>query len=129
MDYVKLRNIKKILKEIDKVKEQLKDAEENGAEPYYIEGLNNHLNDLLEALDILSKNLAAVNEVPEFDLSTLNTPAGDGNNFGTKTPKAKPEAKEGRVLPNTGMNPSNTAVLGLSLIALAGIVVRRKLSK
>ena len=34
-----------------------------------------------------------------------------------------------RKLPNTGMNSSSTTVLGLSLIALVGIAVRRKLSK
>jgi len=32
-------------------------------------------------------------------------------------------------LPNTGMNTTSTTALGLSLIALAGIAVRRKLSK
>ena len=34
-----------------------------------------------------------------------------------------------RKLPNTGMNSSSTTALGLSLIALVGIAVRRKLSK
>ena len=34
-----------------------------------------------------------------------------------------------RKLPNTGMNSSSTTVLGLSLIALVGLAVRRKLSK
>ena len=38
------------------------------------------------------------------------------------------EAKEGS-LPNTGMNSANAMALGLSLITLLGLVVRRKLSK
>ena len=140
--------IKKILKEIDKVKEQIKDAEENGAEPYYIEGLNNDLNDLLKALDILSKNLAAVNEVPEFNGEVPNQaeptpqpqPAGDtGAPAGGQAaapaegqaaaPTEGQKAKDEKVLPNTGMNTSNTAALGLSLIGLIGLAIRRKLSK
>ena len=156
--------IKKILKEIDKVKEQIKDAEENGAEPYYIEGLNNDLNDLLKALDILSKNLAAVNEVPEFNGEVPNQaeptpqpqPAGDTGapaggqaaapaegqaaapaegQAATPTegqvaaPTEGQKAKDEKVLPNTGMNTSNTAALGLSLIGLIGLAIRRKLSK
>ena len=39
------------------------------------------------------------------------------------------EAKDEKVLPNTGMNTSNTTALGLSLIGLIGLAVRRKLSK
>ena len=38
-------------------------------------------------------------------------------------------ASNERKLPNTGMNSSSTTALGLSLIALVGIAVRRKLSK
>ena len=38
-------------------------------------------------------------------------------------------ANSERKLPNTGMNSSSTTALGLSLIALVGIAVRRKLSK
>ena len=34
-----------------------------------------------------------------------------------------------RKLPNTGMNSSSTTALGLSLIALVGLAVRRKLSE
>ena len=91
--------------------------------------LKTRLKDLEEALEILSAQLSPVLEKPEFDLSTLlGTPAGDGNSFGPKQ-EAKAAAKEGRVLPNTGMNSSSTAALGLSLIALVGIAVRRKLSK
>ena len=38
-------------------------------------------------------------------------------------------ANNERKLPNTGMNSSSTTALGLSLIALVGLAVRRKLSK
>ena len=130
----------KIEAEIEQLKEQIKDGEENGAEPYYIEGLKARLADLEEALAILAANKPAVNEVPEFDLSKLpqpgvptpapgaagpdfgQNPQGDGNNFGPKT-----EAKE-VTLPNTGMTTSSTVALGLSLIALVGLAVRRKLN-
>ena len=133
----------KIEAEIEQLKEQIKDGEENGAEPYYIEGLKARLADLEEALEILAANKPAVNEVPEFDLSKLPQPApgaagpdfsqrpqGDGNSFGPKTEakeEAKAETKEG-TLPNTGMTTSSTVALGLSLIALVGLAVRRKLN-
>ncbi|EOB21319.1 beta-N-acetylhexosaminidase [Streptococcus mitis 11/5] len=59
--------IKKILDEIAKVKEQIKDSEENeGVEDYYKGGLKDRLSDLEEAFDILTKNLPAVNDVPEY---------------------------------------------------------------
>ena len=54
----------------------------------------------------------------------LPQPAGD-----TGAPAGGQEAKDEKVLPNTGMNSSNTAALGLSLIGLIGLAVRRKLSK
>ena len=138
----------KIEAEIEQLKEQIKDGEENGAEPYYIEGLKARLADLEEALAILAANKPAVNEVPEFDLSKLpqpgvptpapgaagsdfgQNPQGDGNSFGPKTEakeEAKAETKEG-TLPNTGMTTSSTVALGLSLIALVGLAVRRKLN-
>ena len=138
----------KIEAEIEQLKEQIKDGEENGAEPYYIEGLKARLADLEEALAILAANKPVVNEVPEFDLSKLpqpgvptpapgaagpdfgQNPQGDGNNFGPKTEakeEAKAETKEG-TLPNTGMTTSSTVALGLSLIALVGLAVRRKLN-
>ena len=132
----------KIEAEIEQLKEQIKDGEENGAEPYYIEGLKAKLAELEEALAILAANKPAVNEVPEFDLSKLpqpgvptpgaagsdfgQNPQGDGNSFGPKT-EAKEEAKEGS-LPNTGMTTSSTVALGLSLMALVGLAVRRKLN-
>ena len=124
--------IKKILDEIAKVKEQIKDGEENGAEPYYIEGLTNRLNDLEEALNTLLENKPAIHEVPAFDLAKLGTTT-PGVDFGQKAPEvkepAKVEAKNEKSLPNTGMNTSSTTALGLSLIGLIGLAVRRKLSK
>ena len=119
---------------VDKLKLEAEIAEINEAlktaDPVKTKELTDRLQDLEEALKILSAQLSPVLEKPEFDLSTLlGTPAGDGNSFGLKTPEAKPEAKTGRVLPNTGMNSSSTAALGLSLIALVGVAVRRKLSK
>ena len=52
--------IKKILDEIVKVKEQLKDAEENeGVEDYYKDGLKDRLADLEDALNTLINNKAA----------------------------------------------------------------------
>ncbi|HHA9635541.1 TPA: maebl, partial [Streptococcus pneumoniae] len=51
----------KILDEIDKVKEEIKDAEGNeGVEDYYLEGLKNRLADLEEALQILAGNKSEV---------------------------------------------------------------------
>ena len=119
---------------VDKLKLEAEIAEINEAlktaDPVKAKELTDRLQDLEEALKILSAQLSPVLEKPEFDLSTLlGTPAGDGNSFGPKTLEAKPEAKAGRVLPNTGMNSSSTAALGLSLIALVGVAVRRKLSK
>ena len=120
--------------EISKVKEQIKDAEENGAEPYVVEGLKallaNH-EELLEALKVLEANKPAVNEVPQFDLTALK---GDkltrsDMDFEQKDFDRKGEIKKGGGLPATGMTSSRTVVLGLSLIALVGAVVRRKLSK
>ena len=120
--------------EISKVKEQIKDAEENGAEPYLVEGLKALLADheeLLEALKVLEANKPAVNEVPQFDLTALK---GDkltrsDIDFNQNDSEQKDKIKKGGGLPATGMTTSRTAVLGLSLIALVGVVVRRKLSK
>ena len=119
--------------EISKVKEQIKDAEENGAEPYIVEGLKAVLADheeLLEALKVLEANKPAVNEVPQFDLTALK---GDkltrsDIDFNQNDSEQKDKIKKGEGLPATGMTSSRTAVLGLSLIVLVG-VVRRKLSK
>ena len=85
---------------------------------------------------VSNTNKPAINEVPEYDLSKLPQPGvptpgvTDGNSFGPKTEakdEAKDKDKEGS-LPNTGMTTSSTAALGLSLIALVGLAVRRKLN-
>ena len=73
----------------------------------------------------------AVLEKPEFKVEKTN----EGRNEGkfvveegkAKADEAKDETKEGS-LPNTGMTTSSTAALGLSLIALVGLAVRRKLN-
>ena len=120
--------------EISKVKEQIKDAEENDAEPYVVEGLKallaNH-EELLEALKVLEANKPAINEVPQFDLTALKGDKLTRNDvhFKQNDFEQKDEIKKGGGLPATGMTSSRTAVLGLSLIALVGVVVRRKLSK
>ena len=49
--------------------------------------------------------------------------------FNQNDSEQKDKIKKGGGLPATGMTSSRTAVLGLSLIALVGVVVRRKLSK
>ena len=121
--------IKKILKEMEKIVNKLESGDKD---PKLLEKLA----DLREAFDILTQNKPAINEVPEHDLSKLPQPGvptpgvADGNSFGSKTEakdEAKDEAKEGS-LPNTGMTTSSTAALGLSLIALVGLAVRRKLN-
>ena len=117
--------IKKILKEMEEIVNKLESGDKDSK-------LLERLADLREAFDILTQNKPAINEVPEYDLSKLPqsgvpTPGvADGNSFGPKT-EAKDEAKEGS-LPNTGMTTSSTAALGLSLIALVGLAVRRKLN-
>ena len=58
--------IKKVLDEIAKVRQDIEDGEANGAEPYMIDGLKSHLDDLLEAFDTLTNNTPTTNEVPEF---------------------------------------------------------------
>ena len=118
--------IKKILKEIGEVRTQIENGEENGAEPYYIEGLKERLNDLLEAFDILNNNKPAVNEVPEYKLpaapaqSVTPTVAGTSKDKTYQAPAAKEEAK--KVLPNTGGKESaalaSAGFLGLVLCSL-----------
>ena len=120
--------------EISKVKEQIKAAEENGAEPYLVEGLKALLADheeLLEALKVLEANKPAINEVPQFDLTALKGDKLTRSDVHLKQNdfEQKDEIKKGGGLPATGMTSSRTAVLGLSLIALVGVVVRRKHSK
>ena len=118
--------IKKILDEIAKVKEQLKDAEENeGVEDYYKEGLSERLKDLEEAFDTLSQNRPAVNEVPEFDLSKLNkypTPNPEPTP-GTPAPKEEQKAPSTNNLaginPRTSANSAQTATEEKPAVALA----------
>ena len=90
---------------------------------------------------VSNTNKPAVNKVPEFNGGVNGTEPAvlekpefkvEKTNEGKfvveegKT-EAKDEAKEGS-LPNTGMTTSSTAALGLSLIALIGLAVRRKLN-
>ena len=120
----------KLEAEIAEIKEALKTAD-----PAKSKELTAKLAEREEALRILVANLPAVNEVPAFDLAKLGTaqPSTPGVDFGQKAPKvkeqAKVEAKNVKSLPNTGMNTSSTTALGLSLIALVGVAIRRKLSK
>ena len=69
--------------------------------------------------------------------NTVSTSKKDGitthvygvEKVGIKSGEKASVANNERKLPNTGMNSSSTTALGLSLIALVGIAVRRKLSK
>ena len=164
--------IKKILDELVNIKDQIKDGEENGAEDYYINGLKDRLADLEKAFDLLTQNLSAVNEVPEYTDPVTSEPqphvegtapgSGQGGTAGEivnpnqnlgsvggasatqnvdfgqtpavtqlseKPEEAKPAKAKSKALASTGMNSSSTAALGLSLICLIGLVVRRKLFK
>ena len=99
--------IKKILDEIAKVKEQLKDAEENeGVEDYYKEGLSERLKDLEEAFDTLSQNLPAVNEVPEYPL-----PQSGNTSTGTQASSTQSAQAQEAPTANTpaGVNPRTSA--------------------
>ena len=169
---VKQPEIKKILDELVNIKDQIKDGEENGAEEYYINGLKDRLADLEKAFDLLTQNLSAVNEVPEYTDPVTSEPqphlegtapgSGQGGTAGeivdpnqnlgsvggasatqnvdfgqtpavtqlsTKPKEAKPTKAKSEELVSTGMNSSSTTALGLSLICLIGLVVRRKLFK
>ena len=73
----------------------------------------------------------AVLEKPEFKVEKTNEGRFVVEEGKAKTDEAKDEAKaetkEGS-LPNTGMTTSSTAALGLGLIALVALAVRRKLN-
>ena len=69
----------------------------------------------------------AVLEKPEFKFEKTNEGKFVVEEGKAKADEAKDETKEGS-LPNTGMTTSSTAALGLSLIALVGLAVRRKLN-
>ena len=169
---VKQPEIKKILDELVNIKNQIKDSEENGAEDYYINGLKDRFEDLEKAFNLLTQNLSAVNEVPEYtgpvtpepqphlegtapgssqggtaseivdpnqnlgsvggasatqDVDFGQTPAV--TQLSAKPEEAKPAKAKSKALASTGMNSSSTTALGLSLICLVGLVVRRKLFK
>ena len=164
--------IKKILDELVNIKNQIKDGEENGAEDYYINGLKDRFEDLEKAFNLLTQNLSAVNEVPEYTGPVTPEPqphiegtapsSGQGGTAGEtvdsnqnlgsvggasatqnvdfgqtpavtqlseKLEEAKPTKAKSEKLASTGMNSSSTTALGLSLICLIGLVVRRKLFK
>ena len=69
----------------------------------------------------------AVLEKPEFKVEKTNEGRFVVEEGKAKTDEAKAETKEGS-LPNTGMTTSSTAALGLGLIALVALAVRRKLN-
>ncbi len=132
--------IKKILDELVNIKNQIKDGEENGAEDYYINGLKDRFEDLEKAFNLLTQNLSAVNEVPEYTGPVTPEPqphiegTAPGSGQGGQTPAVtqlseKPAKAKSEKLASTGMNSSSTTALGLSLICLIGLVVRRKLFK
>ena len=143
--------IKKLLTEMEQIVGQIKDGEENGAEPYYIEGLKERLADLQEAFNTLNENLPTVTNVPAFDLSKLpqenkiNLDSTNNSNP-NKTISEEKDKTQAKVkhevkdtfktgdknktkLPNTGINSTNTIVLGLGFISLIGLTVRRKFTK
>ena len=111
--------IKKILDEIAKVKEQIKDGEENGSEDYYVEGLKERLADLEEAFDTLSKNLPAVNKVPEYTgpvtpengqtQPAVNTPGGQQGGSSQQTPAVQ-QGGSGQQAPAVQQGGSNQQV-------------------
>ncbi|VTY14310.1 LPXTG cell wall anchor domain-containing protein [uncultured Streptococcus sp.] len=112
----------KIEAEIEQLKEQIKDGEENGAESYYIEGLKARLADLEEALKILAANKPAVNEVPEYKLPVASAaPAQGSATAGTRqdntyqAPATKEESK--KELPKTGTK-ENAALASVGFLGL-----------
>ena len=131
--------IKKILKEIEEIKEQIKSGEENGAEDYYLEGLRARLADLEKALETLMNNLPPVHEVPDHNDSSnpganppgvnppgvnppgVNPPRVDSPVFaGTdrdKTYQAPAAKKDKQELPSTGAK-DNVALASLGLVGL-----------
>ncbi|WP_267248109.1 LPXTG cell wall anchor domain-containing protein [Streptococcus sp. Marseille-Q5986] len=88
--------IKKILKEIEEIKEQIKSGEENGAEDYYLEGLKARLADLEKALETLMNNLPPVHEVPDHN---------DSSNPGANPPGVNPPGVNPPGVNPPGVNP------------------------
>ena len=80
---------------MEEIQSQIKSGEENGAEPYYLDGLKSRLADLQEALDILINNKPAVHEVPEYR---------DG-----ETPAEQPADQNGQTTVATGDQANNVA--------------------
>ncbi len=72
--------------------------------------------------------IAAQSSVPSVHVNNNSALTVATNKISQETFKVQDD-KKARILPNTGMNSSNTEVVGLGLIALVGLAVRRKLSK
>ena len=125
--------IKKIITEMEQIINKINDGEKNGAKTEDIKVLKEKLANLQEAFDTLSQNLPAINTVPEFDLSKL--PKSDkkpqinsvNGSFNQEAPEASNKGNKTN-LPNTGVNSTNSTAIGLGLISLIGLAVRRKLS-
>ena len=84
---------------MEEIQAQIKSGEENGAEPYYLDGLKSRLADLQEALDILINNKPAVHEVPEY--RDGETPVQE--------PAEQPADQNGQTTVATGDQAANTA--------------------
>ena len=97
--------IKKVLAEIEQVKKQL-EADKNNKE------LQSRLAALEEALDILSKNLPAVNEVPEYPFSQSGNTSTGTQASSTQSAQAQeaPTANTpAGISPRTSANSAQTA--------------------
>ena len=125
--------IKKIITQMEQIINKIKDGEKNGAKAEDIKVLKERLANLQEAFDTLSQNLPAINTIPEFDLSKLpksnkksqiNSVNGS---FNQEAPKASNKGNKTN-LPNTGMNSTSSVAIGLGLISLIGLAIRRKLA-
>ena len=75
------------------------------------------------------KVLKGYNSVATSKKDGITTHVYGVEKVGVKSGEKASVANNERKLPNTGTNSSSTTVLGLSLIALVGLAVRRKLSK
>ena len=125
--------IKKIITQMEQIINKIKDGEKNGAKAEDIKVLKERLANLQEAFDTLSQNLPAINTIPEFDLSKL--PKFDkksqinsvNRSFNQEAPKASNKGNKTN-LPNTGMNSTSYVAIGLGLISLIGLAIRRKLA-
>lgn len=75
------------------------------------------------------KVLKGYNSVATSKKDGITTHVYGVEKAGVKSREKASVANNERKLPNTGMNSDSTTALGLSLIALVGLAVRRKLSK